>query len=449
MKLCSECGHENEDGFSFCVECGRRIDGNEECPNCGNLNPQGVKYCGYCGNRIDGKEECPSCHAEIDKNLLFCPSCGFEVKKQKKDNNGYKKDNQGIKNESLYNLISKIVYIVLASICCIAVLCPILKVSVDSSLSSETLSIYTFLSPEYFKEFKNIDATRLETVAPGLTIIHLLSGIIAYVGSILTLVFGILAIVKNAIAIAKKEQKPNSKFYIIALCSYLVLVFGLCFLLSGLYNINISIGSGIYAENNLKSQLEVMPIIVFVFAGLGVIVLNILKAIFVKFNVKATNIVAISLSCVASILVFVAIFQINMDLFETIGSESVSLTSSWALSMFATISENELIDIGFNNMFITHIVGMITCGVLVLCLVNILSKIQKKQNLFDIILPACSLGLSILYLIMSLLTKEAFNDKKGGTIDISVSVGIIVVLMILTLGLSITSYILKLKSEEK
>lgn len=50
---------------------------------------------------------------------------------------------------------------------------------------------------------------------------------------------------------------------------------------------------------------------------------------------------------------------------------------------------------------------------------------------------------------MSLLTKQAFNDKKGETIDISVSVGIIVVLMILTLGLSITSYILKLKSEEK
>lgn len=444
MKLCSECGHENEDGFSFCVECGRRIDGKEECPNCGNLNPQGVKYCGYCGNRIDGKEECPSCHKEIDKNLLFCPTCGFEVKKQKKDNNGYKKDNKGIKNESLYNLISKIVYIVLASICCIAVLCPILEVSSDLLNTSETLSIYDFLSPEYFNEFKTIDATRLEMVAPGLIINHLLSGIIAYVGFILTLVFGILAIVKNAISIAKKEQKPNSKFYIIALCSYLVLVFGLCFLMSGLYNI--SIGSGIVG--NLKSQLGAMPIIVFVFAGLGVIALNVLKAIFVKFSVKATNIVAISLSCIASILVFVAIFQINMDLFK-IEAEGLSMTSSMALSMFATYSENELIDVGFNNMLITHLVGMITCGVLVLCLVNILSKIQKKQNLFDIILPACSLGLSILYLIMSLLTKQAFNDKKGETIDISVSVGIIVVLMILTLGLSITSYILKLKSEEK
>lgn len=444
MKLCSKCGHENEDEVSFCVECGRRIDGKVECSKCGNLNPQDDKYCGYWGNRIDGKEECPSCHTEIDKNSLFCPTCGFEVKKQKKANSGCVKDKQGIKNKSLYNLISKIIYIVLASICCIAVLCPILEVSLNVLKTSDTLSIYDFLSPEYFKYFKDIDATRLEIVAPGLIINHLLSGIIAYVGSILTLVFGILAIVKNAISIAKKEQKPNSKFYIIALCSYLVLVFGLCFLMSGLYNI--SIGSGIYAEN-MKSQLEVMPIIVFVFAGLGVIALNVLKAIFVKFSVKATNIVAISLSCIASILVFIAIFQINMDLFK-IEAEGFSVTSSLALSIFASYSENWLIDAGFNNMLITHIVGMITCGVLVLCLVNILSKIQRKHNLFDIILPACSLGLLILYLTMSLLTKQAFNDRIGGTIDLSATVGVLVVLMIVTLVLSITSYILKLKSEE-
>lgn len=175
--------------------------------------------------------------------------------------------------------------------------------------------------------------------------------------------------------------------------------------------------------------------------------MNVLKAIFVKFSVKATNIVAISLSCIASILVFIAIFQINMDLFK-IEAEGFSVTSSLALSIFASYSENWLIDAGFNNMLITHIVGMITCGVLVLCLVNILSKIQRKHNLFDIILPACSLGLLILYLTMSLLTKQAFNDRIGGTIDLSATVGVLVVLMIVTLVLSITSYILKLKSEE-
>lgn len=47
MKLCSKCGHENEDEVSFCVECGRRIDGKVECSKCGNLNPQDDKYCGY------------------------------------------------------------------------------------------------------------------------------------------------------------------------------------------------------------------------------------------------------------------------------------------------------------------------------------------------------------------------------------------------------------------
>ncbi len=69
MKICPQCGWENEDDFSFCLGCGTQLPSNVSpavtpaasassapapkiCPNCGATVPPNNKFCGSCGTPI-------------------------------------------------------------------------------------------------------------------------------------------------------------------------------------------------------------------------------------------------------------------------------------------------------------------------------------------------------------------------------------------------------------
>jgi serine/threonine protein kinase len=47
---CASCNHDNEEGRSFCAECGKPLP--LDCPSCGLRNNPGVKFCGSCGGAL-------------------------------------------------------------------------------------------------------------------------------------------------------------------------------------------------------------------------------------------------------------------------------------------------------------------------------------------------------------------------------------------------------------
>jgi len=47
---CASCNQDNEEGRSFCAECGKPLPIN--CPTCGLRNGPGVKFCGTCGTAL-------------------------------------------------------------------------------------------------------------------------------------------------------------------------------------------------------------------------------------------------------------------------------------------------------------------------------------------------------------------------------------------------------------
>jgi class 3 adenylate cyclase/tetratricopeptide (TPR) repeat protein len=49
---CSSCGHRNEGGASFCVNCGSFLTHASLCESCGALTRPGQKFCGLCGEPL-------------------------------------------------------------------------------------------------------------------------------------------------------------------------------------------------------------------------------------------------------------------------------------------------------------------------------------------------------------------------------------------------------------
>lgn len=49
---CHFCGTENPENATYCINCGKRMDGQIPCPACGTLNPEGAFFCMSCGNKL-------------------------------------------------------------------------------------------------------------------------------------------------------------------------------------------------------------------------------------------------------------------------------------------------------------------------------------------------------------------------------------------------------------
>lgn len=51
--ICKNCGCENPDEFTFCQNCGKRLDGKRICPSCGEKIDEEAKFCGFCGANLE------------------------------------------------------------------------------------------------------------------------------------------------------------------------------------------------------------------------------------------------------------------------------------------------------------------------------------------------------------------------------------------------------------
>ena len=117
IKICSNCGAENDNSAVFCFECGNRFglsgssvnsesdnsasassDKIKICGNCGAENDNSAVFCFECGNRLglsgssvnsesdnstsassDEIKICGNCGAENDNSAVFCFECGKKL----------------------------------------------------------------------------------------------------------------------------------------------------------------------------------------------------------------------------------------------------------------------------------------------------------------------------------------------------------------------------------
>lgn len=78
-KKCPKCGATLPDGAKFCLECGEKIESDNDlvkCPSCGNMVHKG-KFCSECGYRFPLR--CPNCGAELKEGAKFCFECGTRI----------------------------------------------------------------------------------------------------------------------------------------------------------------------------------------------------------------------------------------------------------------------------------------------------------------------------------------------------------------------------------
>lgn len=77
MHKCLNCGQEF-DG-KFCPQCGTKWLDPEACPKCGAHHAADAKFCQECGARLDGKVSCPRCGALMKEGSAYCAECGTRL----------------------------------------------------------------------------------------------------------------------------------------------------------------------------------------------------------------------------------------------------------------------------------------------------------------------------------------------------------------------------------
>jgi len=101
IKICDNCGSENESSAVFCFECGKRFGKTEDkssvsdevkiCDNCGSENENSAVFCFECGKRFGKTEDkssvsdevkiCDNCGSENESSAVFCFECGKRLDK--------------------------------------------------------------------------------------------------------------------------------------------------------------------------------------------------------------------------------------------------------------------------------------------------------------------------------------------------------------------------------
>lgn len=77
---CSKCGAALPPNAKFCLNCGERVQHDNNmivCPNCGKTVPKG-KFCFECGYKFL-TNTCPKCGATLPEGAKFCLKCGEKL----------------------------------------------------------------------------------------------------------------------------------------------------------------------------------------------------------------------------------------------------------------------------------------------------------------------------------------------------------------------------------
>lgn len=96
VKLCPECGEEQEIFAKFCRNCGASLSSNDNdenimrceycgaelheeafCPDCGKAT--GIKICPNCRQKTVNEDYCTVCEYLINQNIKTCVKCGSKI----------------------------------------------------------------------------------------------------------------------------------------------------------------------------------------------------------------------------------------------------------------------------------------------------------------------------------------------------------------------------------
>ena len=84
---CPHCGAQLPPDATFCQNCGRKIERDEQknvCEACGARLVEGANFCQRCGAEVKAKPtsdvpRCASCGAKLAKGAQYCHSCGAQA----------------------------------------------------------------------------------------------------------------------------------------------------------------------------------------------------------------------------------------------------------------------------------------------------------------------------------------------------------------------------------
>ena len=96
--VCTKCGHENEDGSKFCLQCGAPLEApaapaapQNYCPQCGSANDANVRFCQNCGCDMTAAPAPAPVEAPVAEEAPAAPEAPAHVAEPKEKKGGLKK----------------------------------------------------------------------------------------------------------------------------------------------------------------------------------------------------------------------------------------------------------------------------------------------------------------------------------------------------------------------
>ena len=435
MKKCPICGIENEEQFTFCSQCGEKLDDKIHCPSCNELIQKNSVFCGFCGAKIKNKKNCPYCNEENPYDANFCSFCGKEIVKSK-----VKQDRNTEKNKEILNFVAKIVYIVLCFLCIVSVFLPVYKAIISNNFISieSDVSIFDFLKSEYWSNVYLYD----EYYGTGWSSNYIIStnsriiipGVVTIIGALAAIAFSIIGIVKNSIVINDKKQNPNHKFGIIGIGLYFVYVFTTVFTCDGLY-------STLIGGQRNKYTLSAMPIIMLILCLGSLITFKVLELCFENKKRNVNEWVSFGLKMGAFVFLFVAMFLICGPIIKQYGQvlpysfSNVSLLSEKHENLSAILWI--IIMCGMVGLIVDYVSTMFNC-------LFDSDKKTSNKNLINII--CFGAGVILLFILSRIYLNPVFSySLYKGSVKFSTSMILSLVFSLAGVGLVITTYFINKK----
>lgn len=446
--ICKKCESQILDNSTYCNMCGERVDGKKVCPNCNNEIPNNSVFCSYCGTRLDNKNFCPECKKFFDGT--YCPDCGqnCEPKKIKTSNT---KNTQAQK--STLTLIKQC--LLYGALCLLFIFCFFLsfdaiiqtksaqtgRVGIRENLGATSFSYLIDIFKDANQLFNELGVYGKDYFAEVRIAYYIFGGLLAFsVGTcmIVNIVYFTIGTVKFVKSIQSKTPISMSKYVITPATVTLIAMIFICSTLSAS-----AYGNGYNESLSVKVVFGAAPIVCIILVStllLASIVLHFISGN--KVNMRQI----INYVYTSCMLALILTFLLTLTTSVVSSNDKTMSVSINAFSIFfgmlmlrGMTPTDQLAELGtlpqksaaiYVFFFILFVLGTI----LFIRLSN--SILKEKKGLFETILSATSVILSIGYLIAICI----FNGEATETKIASSSICAIIFSIALT-TVSIISFI--------
>lgn len=230
VMICQHCCTVNPDNATFCMKCGKRVDGKMPCLSCGTPNPPEATYCINCGKRLDQKRICPNCGHANEANAYFCAKCGKKLFVEEKRNDFV---------QDWFPLIGGIGFFVAAVIALIFTFCIGIKAQTsllgeetgEISGSTSTIYIYYYFGRIY-RYLKEVTASIRGMSTKFIAFSYYFPAVLGTVISAGALIVIPILFILSAIRFSNfVKGTGNGNFFAPAAASYGVYIFTVCIFL--------------------------------------------------------------------------------------------------------------------------------------------------------------------------------------------------------------------------